>query len=561
MYFIRICFLIFFSHIPSVWVSGQDPPTEKDTLKTYSYNDLILKMGNTKDSYLRNLYCGALLKKAKIENDTTNIIFAYDLLAFFNDNERSIVYLDSIIYITKINKDTFYLTDALLQKGTKYFHMRKFKKALDNYILANNYSLKLNKPKLRYSSQHGIGVLKLRIGDYEDALKIHEENLSYFKNPSSDFTHENHLNTIFSLASGNKKIGNLDLSTKYNKLGIQLALEGENDEMYNLFVLNEGTVHFLRNSINMSFDSIQKALPFFEERNLKPDLAFAYYYLGKIYFNKNKDSIAVDYLKKVDTIIQSTNDINPELETTYKLLSDYYKKVGDKENQLLYLNKLIIADSVLNSYQSYVGKNITEKFDIPRLISERNQIIISLENRTSNLYYSIAFALLTILGGYIIFSHRQRKLKKRFENLIKTTKIEKEVVITEKSSKKETANVPLPIANSILVGLEKFEKNHEFKNSNLTLSTLAKSLNTNSNYLSKIINSTKGENFSTYVNDLRLEFALVELKNSQLFRNFKISAIANDVGFNNAETFSRLFKKKNGIYPSYFIQQLNKKKK
>jgi AraC-like DNA-binding protein len=38
-----------------------------------------------------------------------------------------------------------------------------------------------------------------------------------------------------------------------------------------------------------------------------------------------------------------------------------------------------------------------------------------------------------------------------------------------------------------------------------------------------------------------------------------MSAIAEEIGFNNAQTFSSAFYKKTGIYPSYFINQLNKR--
>ena len=38
-------------------------------------------------------------------------------------------------------------------------------------------------------------------------------------------------------------------------------------------------------------------------------------------------------------------------------------------------------------------------------------------------------------------------------------------------------------------------------------------------------------------------------------------AIAQEVGFNNSESFSKAFYKKTGIYPSYFIKQLEKENK
>ena len=59
------------------------------------------------------------------------------------------------------------------------------------------------------------------------------------------------------------------------------------------------------------------------------------------------------------------------------------------------------------------------------------------------------------------------------------------------------------------------------------------------------------------IDDLRIEFAI---KNNEAFRNYKVSAIAKECGFNNSETFSKLFKKRFSIYPSFFVKELNKRR-
>ncbi|NVK53168.1 MAG: AraC family transcriptional regulator, partial [Flavobacteriaceae bacterium] len=43
------------------------------------------------------------------------------------------------------------------------------------------------------------------------------------------------------------------------------------------------------------------------------------------------------------------------------------------------------------------------------------------------------------------------------------------------------------------------------------------------------------------------------------FRKYSVKAIAHEVGFNTAESFSKAFFKFAGIKPSYFIKELNKK--
>ena len=87
---------------------------------------------------------------------------------------------------------------------------------------------------------------------------------------------------------------------------------------------------------------------------------------------------------------------------------------------------------------------------------------------------------------------------------------------------------------------------------------MAKKINTNSTYLSKTLQSHKQKKFVQYITDLRLEYALKRLKNDTKFRTYDIKSIASELGFNTAESFSKAFKKRTGIYPSFYIKNLNK---
>jgi AraC-like DNA-binding protein len=70
-----------------------------------------------------------------------------------------------------------------------------------------------------------------------------------------------------------------------------------------------------------------------------------------------------------------------------------------------------------------------------------------------------------------------------------------------------------------------------------------------------------GKNFSHYINDLRIDFAIEELKENSTFRKYTIKAIANECGFKSAESFSKSFYKTYGIYPSFYLKQLQSTRK
>ena len=75
--------------------------------------------------------------------------------------------------------------------------------------------------------------------------------------------------------------------------------------------------------------------------------------------------------------------------------------------------------------------------------------------------------------------------------------------------------------------------------------------------LNKLINELKGKNFTQYLNELRINYIVSELKTNEKMRKYTIAAISEEIGFNNSETFTNAFKKITGTLPSYYIKLLN----
>ena len=116
--------------------------------------------------------------------------------------------------------------------------------------------------------------------------------------------------------------------------------------------------------------------------------------------------------------------------------------------------------------------------------------------------------------------------------------------------------IPEPLVFKIIEKLKIFESDKGFLEHEITLMSTAKILNTNSTYLSKVINKTRNKNFANYINDLRIEYTINQLKLNPKYRRYSISAIADEVGFNNTKSFSRAFYKKTGKQTSLFIKEL-----
>lgn len=108
--------------------------------------------------------------------------------------------------------------------------------------------------------------------------------------------------------------------------------------------------------------------------------------------------------------------------------------------------------------------------------------------------------------------------------------------------------------NQILVGLSKFENSTRFTQKDMSLGKLAARLNTNTKYLSEVINRHKEKNFNAYINELRINYIIAKLKSDSTYLNYKVSYLADECGFSSHSSFTTVFKSIVGVSPSVFIE-------
>ena len=96
------------------------------------------------------------------------------------------------------------------------------------------------------------------------------------------------------------------------------------------------------------------------------------------------------------------------------------------------------------------------------------------------------------------------------------------------------------------------ENTQEFYDCNFSLERLAELIESNSRYVSVVINETYNKNFRTFINEYRIKEAQLRLMNTALYGNYTIKAIAESVGFKSSTNFISAFKDVTGITPSIY---------
>lgn len=106
------------------------------------------------------------------------------------------------------------------------------------------------------------------------------------------------------------------------------------------------------------------------------------------------------------------------------------------------------------------------------------------------------------------------------------------------------------------MGLKKLEQKDIFLDPNFKLAFVAKKLSTNTAYLSQYFNQVMQKTFSEYLQELRIQYILQKLIDTPHYRKYTMQAIAEEVGYKDANTFVRVFKKQTGLSPNYYIEKL-----
>ncbi len=290
-------------------------------------------------------------------------------------------------------------------------------------------------------------------------------------------------------------------------------------------------VYFARNDYNRAISCLQKGLSKIENLGYLPMQSKIYENIAKNYFAlKNME----DY--------QKFHHLNTQLKTQI----DTNKKDG-----IRYIVKLV---------ENYETKNL----DFHTAVEKK---------KFSALFIILGLMVLGLAIHFITEIYREKRLKKQLDffkkltdsNQISETDInekeisEKDFTADDEKETRKTVAISKEKEIEILQKLDEMERSDRFLNKNMSLATLAAQLDTNTKYLSEVINSYKGKNFNMYINELRINHVAYLLKTQPAYLNYKVSYLAEISGFSSHSSFTTVFKAITGMSPNTFIQQINQK--
>jgi AraC-like DNA-binding protein len=109
--------------------------------------------------------------------------------------------------------------------------------------------------------------------------------------------------------------------------------------------------------------------------------------------------------------------------------------------------------------------------------------------------------------------------------------------------------------SSILILVKRQVEEHSlYRNSDLTLATLAEQVGVSVHHLSETLNQYGGKNFNRFINEYRVAEVCDQLNQKS---ERKLIELALDAGFSSKSSFNAIFKKLTGQAPSMYRRQLD----
>jgi YesN/AraC family two-component response regulator len=584
--FITRAFVLFFLFLSTHSLSQNDLISFKDSIQNLSFKELSKNYYREEDSLRIITINNEFLKdieEAKYSNE--EIVSAYQYIYFWktkiNDKKSCIYYASLALAVAEKTNNQNAQCLAANMMGFNYSSLDNYRLALKNYTKALKIAEDTNNNFMSAAIKTNIGSLKIASNDINGGIIMIESVIKEIKSKKNKNA-ENFYPKIYSiLTDAYLKNENYEQAKIYNNL----AKESQKKSLskFNESMLSDA-------NIEIHIGNYDRALEILNEFEKKTDQAFfienavaMHFYKGKAYFLKQNYTTAIKELLIVDKL-NKENLINQlDFEELYELLGNSYKKIKKKDSSLTYFEKALSVYSKNEKAQIQLIASIASEYDDKEfdkelkkrelyssklnyekhliLQKERDSLYITKNNQETYLIFGSVFIIfLFCVTGITAYTYN-KKNKKKFNQILHELEGRKKYLNidqTSNSKKSVQKNIKKETVNNILEGLKKLEIKEYYLKKECSTHSIAKKLKTNTSYLSKIIKTHYNCNFSTYINNLRINYAITRLKDDTVFRSYSIQSIAEELGYKSSDSFLKYFKERTGLVPSYYIKKLNR---
>ena len=467
---------------------------------------------------------------------------------------------------------------VLKEKGNECITTNQYAEALKYYTLAMEQAERSDNKKIYRESLNNIGLVYAAFRDYERAV-------FYFERANQLSLHSRD-ERLVSLSATNLMAAycakdNPEAAENYLRQLENHPFSSKPHQDYYLS-FNRGLIASCKKQYRQALEHLNHALDVLTKSQLGVSPSI-WYEMGNAYLGWGKQDSALVYYSRAIELAQHDNNFEEACQA-YKALSEVYKNKNLSDSAVKYQTCYInLQDSLFNINKFNLAK--AELFDYENELVNRH--ISSLQGWI----WILAGIVLLVLAVLAIITYLYRQLQsaqwllvRKNEELIAQNEKSKQLRADYVSSIRESSPGLNIISADVHDDAEEVSMDNDSNNSvelpfsreqkmllldqitqamenpdviidpDFNLNKLAKMVNSNTKYVSAIINDSFQKSFKALLNENRIREVCRRLGDEANYGHLTIAAIANSVGYNSMNNFIMFFKRIVGMTPSKYRQ-------
>lgn len=315
-----------------------------------------------------------------------------------------------------------------------------------------------------------------------------------------------------------------------------------------------------------AIDLLRKSLQFTDSMLLPPrNVVATELAIGNCFLQINSTDSAISHFN-IAQKIAADNGYSELINETFEYFSAAYERKGDKYLSGVYrFWYLQMKDSLFNTGEFSRLRDLQTSYDIDKFEKEVSRL--NIEERFHARVIAIVSAAMALISVMLLISFRQNRLLKRKNRDIYNkyvTMINKKDIIQKTEERDQPDESRKYAGSSLNDNMRMALKNRIAKvmadeaiicNDGFSLDTLASACESNSTYVSQVLNEDFGKSFNRMLNEARVEIVSRRLMDTEKNGKLTIEAISASAGFRSRSNFSRTFKAITGLTPTEFLKE------
>lgn len=293
-------------------------------------------------------------------------------------------------------------------------------------------------------------------------------------------------------------------------------------------------------------------------------------YLANLLHKHQKEQQANYYYSMVEPLMKESSQVAPLLERQIEALTSFSHFCRSTKQYKKALELIAHRDSIQQLYNEMQkekdSKNLADRLEI-------QELQFNLEKKDTELEYSrhltyaiiisiMIFIALSPIAFYLIkwkIISSQNKAKKKAplqETVNNQQEKQQKATVISPSKSIDRPKSPTQQNTTLFAYIHTVVMNHNrFLSKDLSIEFVTKEVKSNRDYVSKAVNMCTGMDFTTWINNLRIDYAIAAIHKEP---TLDLGTLSEQCGFKSYATFNRNFKRYKGVTPRAFIANINK---